>query len=481
VLSALDVTLGIAALLIGLTGAWSPCGFSMVETIGISGRAGTGRVTAAACVTFTLGAVVGGAATFGALAGLGAVIHGAGGDAAYLVAAAIALIAAAAEARGVRIAPQIRRQLPEGWRWTMPLPLAAALYGVLLGLGFTTFVLTFGVWALAGISFAVGDPVSGLIVGIAFGIGRAIPVVVVAPMVDRPLGARCISLMAERPALYRGFRVGDAMTLLAVAVALTTTAAATAANTVVHKGADPSSAGRALAFQRPDRSGVLRTHGSFTQLPGNDPAVGGPYFAVIAGGRTEIHILDRSSLDVLGVAPADGAQAVAVSQGWLAYLTIQKGRYALRARRIHNPANPGPPRLMDSVGRPSQIGHPGLDGGTLVYPVATRDRNAIVKRNIRSGRKKTLLHTSSFGIESPSLLGDHLLYVRIERARESPQATYVPPLIQRLLLTRVGHGGGHTIYSQRNDGQIWSTSLTRHRAFFTLLSGGKEKILVTSR
>ena len=69
-----------------------------------------------------------------------------------MVAAAIAVAAAVAEARGTRIVPQIRRQLPERWRWTMPMPLAAALYGILLGLGFTTFVLSFGVWALAGIS-----------------------------------------------------------------------------------------------------------------------------------------------------------------------------------------------------------------------------------------------------------------------------------------------------------------------------------------
>ena len=59
----------------------------------------------------------------------------------------------------------------------MPLPLAAALYGILLGLGFTTFVLSFGVWALAGISVALGDPGAGVVIGAAFGIGRAIPVV----------------------------------------------------------------------------------------------------------------------------------------------------------------------------------------------------------------------------------------------------------------------------------------------------------------
>ena len=54
----------------------------------------------------------------------------------------------------------------------MPLPLACGLYGLLLGLGFTTFVLSFAVWALAGISFA-GDSVAlGIvIVVIAAGVG----------------------------------------------------------------------------------------------------------------------------------------------------------------------------------------------------------------------------------------------------------------------------------------------------------------------
>ena len=40
------------------------------------------------------------------------------------------------------------------------------LYGVLLGLGFTTFILTFAVWALAGISVALGDPQLGLLIGL---------------------------------------------------------------------------------------------------------------------------------------------------------------------------------------------------------------------------------------------------------------------------------------------------------------------------
>ena len=187
-MGALEIALAAAALLIGATGTFSPCGLSAIDTIGPTGHTGGRRITAAACATFLPGAVVGGLITFGSLALLGQLLHGAGGRAAYVVAGAIALLAAILEARGTSIVPQIRRQLPEHWRRVMPMPLAAALYGVLLGLGFTTFVLSFGVWALAGVSLAVGDPSLGLLLGAAFGIGRAIPIVVLAPMAGSDRG-----------------------------------------------------------------------------------------------------------------------------------------------------------------------------------------------------------------------------------------------------------------------------------------------------
>ena len=127
-------------------------------------------------------------ATFGGLALLGQAL-GAGGAAAIAVAAAVALAAAAGEARGARIVPQVRRQVPESWRRVLPLPLAAGLYGILLGLGFTTFILSFAVWALAGVSVALGDPALGLLVGLGFGIGRTLPVVVLAPLAGTERGA----------------------------------------------------------------------------------------------------------------------------------------------------------------------------------------------------------------------------------------------------------------------------------------------------
>jgi hypothetical protein len=215
----LEALLIVAAAAAGVTGAWSPCGFSMVETLAPQGYAGRMRTTLAACLTFSAGALAGGAATFGGLALLGQAL-GAGGAAALGVAAAIALAAAIGEARGARILPQVRRQVPESWRRRMPLPLAAGLYGVLLGLGFTTFILTFAVWALAGVSVALGDPALGLAIGLAFGAGRLLPVVVLAPAAATEAGTAFHAAMAERPQILRSLRAVDALALAACSVAL---------------------------------------------------------------------------------------------------------------------------------------------------------------------------------------------------------------------------------------------------------------------
>jgi len=215
------VTLALVAALTafaaGLTGAWSPCGFSMVDTLGEAGRGR--RAVLAACAAFTVGAVAGGVVTFGALAALGAALQLGGSALALGVAVAVAGLAAAGEAAGVRVVPQIRRQVPERWRRVMPLPAAAALYGLLLGLGFTTFVLTLAVWALAGVSIALGSPLVGVAIGVGFGAGRALPVVVMAPRL-RGLGGRMLTSMMERPQILRRLRLADAAMLAGLAVAI---------------------------------------------------------------------------------------------------------------------------------------------------------------------------------------------------------------------------------------------------------------------
>ena len=463
-MSGLELSLAAAGLMIGVTGTWSPCGFSMVETIGPVGHTGGRRTTIAACATFLPGAVVGGMATFGSLAAVGGLLHGAGGRAAYLAAAAIALVAVAAEARGTPIVPQIRRQLPEHWRRLMPMPLAAALYGVLLGLAFTTFVLSFGVWALAGISLAVGEPEAGLVIGAAFGIGRAIPIVVLAPAAGTRFGARATELLAERPGIYRGARLADALALLVAAAALGVSGSATAAQTAVPNGADPSADGPDLVFQRADRSGVLLRDGQEIELPGTDPAVGGPYVAVIQG--AEAVLLDRAGLAEVARVPAAGADALAVSGEWLVYRRREGGRDVLDAQRITDPLNPGAPQRITSAASPSQVGRPSIDGHLVAWATAQRDESRVWIRDLEDRKNKVVAGSRFALLSNPALDGGRLVYVRATERRE------------QLIARNVGKGGGgHPIHRFKGQGYLWSTELQGGTAWVTVVREGGIEIV----
>ena len=424
-LSGLELALVAAALVIGLTGAWSPCGFSMVETIGPTGHTGGRPTTFAALATFVPGALVGGVLTFGTLALLGELAHGAGGEVSYAIAAAIAILAAIAEARGLPIVPQIRRQLPEHWRRVMPMPVAAWLYGILLGLGFTTFVLSFGVWALAGISFAVGDPAAGIAIGVAFGAGRAIPVLGLAPVCDRPSGIRVTELMTQQPGIYRAFRAGDAAALVCAGAALVVATPAGAAAPSARGAGDPSASGADLAFERLGGGGVLRRGGREIGLPGTDPAVGGPFIAVRQGGQ--IALLGRRGLGERARVAAPGADALAVSRFWLAYRAREDGAVVIRARRIAVQSGGISPGGGVAIGEaatvakaasPASLSPPSLFRGTLVYSRSSSRSSSVLARVLGRKGAKPLISSSRWLLSTPSVLGRSFAYVRSTNERQ---------------------------------------------------------------
>ena len=401
----LEAVLLAAGLIAGVTGAWSPCGFSMVDTLAPHGYAGRLRTTLVACVTFAAGALAGGIATFGGLALLGRAL-GAGETAALALAAAIALAAAALEARGARIVPQVRRQVPESWRRVLPLPLAAGLYGILLGLGFTTFILSFAVWALAGVSVALGDPGLGLLVGLGFGIGRTLPVVVLAPLAGTERGAAAHAAMAERPAILRALRAADAAALAACAAALWA-APAQAASVFAVPATDPSADGQVIAFQEPGGGGVLARPGARQPAPGPHPAVGGGKLAWIGTGTVEV----RSQADPAYVftVPA-AADSVAVSGGWVAWRGQDQGADALFATALP-PAAPAP-QVVVRAAAGTTLGRPALTGDRLLFHVAGGARGRIVELQLASGRRTTLRSAPRALLLNPSSDGRRLLYVR---------------------------------------------------------------------
>jgi hypothetical protein len=414
-LSGVIVCAAITAAVAGVTGAWSPCGFSMVETIGSALGDARRGATLAASATFALGTLLGGVLTFGGLAFAGQLIGGGVDGLREGLGAAIALAAAIADWRGVRIAPQIRRQVPERWRWTLPLPLACALYGVLLGLGFTTFVLAFAVWALAGISFASGDPLLGAAVGLAFGVGRALPVLWMAPGLRGGSGARRLDDMASEPRLWLGLRRLDALGLVLCALALGG-ASATASAAPVAAATEPSTAGGELAWQQLGGTGLLRNiAGGLSALPGEHPALGGSMIAWASAGS--VTVADRASLTPRLTIAVAGVNALAVSDTWLVY----RQQDASGAERLVGVSltTPGQTRYVFGAQLAGEVGRPSLQGTSVVFAIGTPASSAIEALDLTGGGAR-LLRVARHGaaLSNPSLLGGQLLFVRVTRCAQ---------------------------------------------------------------
>ncbi|HEX4034091.1 MAG TPA: hypothetical protein VHX66_06580 [Solirubrobacteraceae bacterium] len=416
-LSGALAAIALAALVAGIAGAWSPCGFSMVDTIGTAlGDVRRATMTLASA-TFTLGALAGGAVTFGGLALLGSLLGGGASGVRDAIAAALALAAAAADWRGLRIAPQIRRQVPERWRWIMPLPLACALYGVLLGLGFTTFVLSFAVWALAGMSFASGSLSFGLVAGIAFGVGRALPVLWIAPRLGREDGQRALDRLALEPRLWLGLRRVDAIALSFGALLLGA-AAATAAPPAqfAHLGTDPSTAGRALAWERPTTGGWLVRPAGTARIPGRFPALGGGRIAwVAADGAITVATRFPAPHPRTFAAPASASiDDLAVSRHWLVVRDQGSGGVAnLFAISL---AHPKRRVYLQGAGLPGAIGRPSLSGSRVVWTYSDAVRSTLYEANLATGARRILLRSARNVLyANPSLAGGRLLYERSDR------------------------------------------------------------------
>jgi|GEM_PF-1066002 len=414
----------LTALLAGVAGAWSPCGFSMVDTIG--GALGDPRrpVMFVACATFAVGAVTGGALTFGGLAYLGYLVEHHSSGVREALGAAIALVAAVADWRGAKIAPQIRRQVPERWRHSMPLSLACGLYGILLGLGFTTFVLAFAVWALAGISFATGSPLLGLLIGCAFGVGRALPIVLMAPGLGTGDGAGALERMASEPRLWLGLRRLDALGLCLCALFLGGSVASAAG---LRAATDPSVGSGELVWQQVNGPGMLRLRSGLTSiLPGDNPALSPSLIAWEDRGLLTVG--DRATMATQETFPVAQLSALTISDEWVVYRAPRTaGTESLFAVSVSAPMQTAQSIASGPTGT---IGRPTLEGSKVVFALSTTRRSAIVEVDLATGVRHTLRFTRSGAMfANPSLRAGRLLYERTDRC--SQQLRIGPPATHR--------------------------------------------------
>lgn len=157
---------------------------SSIHPLGERARSNRWSVTVAA---FALGAAIGG----GALGMVAAVLGAASRFSSVTSIVPVMVVAGAAVADLLRVpVPTPHRQVNERWIGTYRGWVYGGGFGLQLGLGFATYVVTWLVPALVVTIAWIGDPTTGAWIGAVFGLSRTLPLLA-AGWIDRPdrLGA----------------------------------------------------------------------------------------------------------------------------------------------------------------------------------------------------------------------------------------------------------------------------------------------------
>jgi hypothetical protein len=429
----------------------------MVETI-TPDVCGSRRRQAGALLFFALGALV-------ASACVGAVLGLAGSriDAwALPVAALFALVGAAREGGFTRLPlPQSRRQVPEPWRFTLPLPAWAAGYGVGLGLGFLTYQPVATFWVACAAAVALGRPLAGAVCFAAYGVGRSL--VLFLPLRRGSDATAIVEALAGRRLV--ALRV-NAVALLACA-ALLTAPAAGAELIPLGPGSqfDPSAIGTAFAYTQRDLGVssvvVLPSAGGALQYPeAESPSLDGERLAY--QNAAGIRIVRWATGEE--VARVDGATSKpALDWPWLAYRRKVPDRTLLELKDLTT----GEVRRLGSVSGGADLGRPSIAAGRVAWHAAGSRGSRILLYKIASGDKQVVMATTIALLSNPSLSSTRILWIK---QRQGISSAYVRKLrrTQIRLLARVS--------SQRTF--YWTTDLYGLTAYVTrwTVAGGFARI-----
>jgi hypothetical protein len=434
-------------------------------------RLGGRRALAASGAAFAGGLALGGAVVFGTLGLIGATLHP--GRTVVALAVAVALAAAAIDAAGRRVRPQIRVQVPESWRRTMPLPRALFLYGLLLGTGLTTYVPAATAWALLPLALVLGNVSGPLAIGLSLAAGRALPVLILAWHGEE-------TVLAERPQGLRALRALAALSLV-LGLAALVAGEARAATTVATPASDPSVTGTELAWQRPGLGGFLSRNGQVAQLPGTHPAIGGALVAWYVG--SAVTVASRDTLTPAVQLNLSGVQTLAVSDTWLVERVerFDTGTQIL----VQALADTSKSTVVASAKRPGELGRPSLSGDVVLFHRATAKGSWITAYNIATGGRRKVRTSGDAQLLNPSLLGGKLLYVRESRCAQELRIGPIAGGKERVLYRLAplagqdrGHERGHTSQGEHppcphrprpTSKMLWTTALASSSAYVTLL------------
>lgn len=216
----------VVAVVAAIRSLWSPCGLSMLTSITPFTERSKGHRYPLTASWFVIGALAGGA-LLGTLGAIGAAAVAALPGVGWILPAGIvmAVIGTASDLRlGGFHLPLVPRQVDETWlrkyrRWVY-----AAGFGVQIGSGFATYVMTGAVYLTLALAMLTGSPLTAFRICLLFGGARGLAVLVGA-IARTPAGLRQLLSRVDRAApLSQGVAVATqvwaAVALLGLMVGL---------------------------------------------------------------------------------------------------------------------------------------------------------------------------------------------------------------------------------------------------------------------
>jgi hypothetical protein len=421
----------------------------MIETI-TPDVCGSRRRRRAALALFALGAVVAAAALGLALGALGDLI---GARAAVAAVAVLTALAAARELGLVRLpVPQLRSQVPDWWRFRLPLPVWSLGYGAGLGVGVFTYQPFATFWIACAAAVVLAAPLPAATAFALYGVGRAL--MVVLPTLrgtEPPLAVE--RLVRRRPLLARA----NALVLAAAAVALALAATPVASAGPLYLGPgsqlDPAPSGTVLAYtQRDGTSTQVVVRSSETQsvtYAGRTPSLDGNVLAYATADG--VRVVRWRTRDEIRRAP--GAEKPALDWPWLAYrVDVYDGTKELWLTNVVN----GELRLVTSVGPTLDLGRPSVAAGRVAWHVAGSSGSRIGLYTIATGGRRILARSKIALLSHPSLSGERVAWVEERQGRAY------------LRLRALDKGPTTTLTSSAfRDETFWTTALSGRTAYVT--------------
>ena len=257
-----------------------------------------------------------------------------------------------------------------------------------------------------------------------------------------------------RPGLLRGARAGDAVALAGRGASLLAGGGGAAGASKPggrRRLRIPPSPAPALAYEAAAGRAVVEAGGKRTELPGTDPAIGGPGSAVIRDGRVEVieRVLGRGARGRRrrGRRRRRDQQALAGRPPPRRRARRDRGRPRSASR-----ARPGKLRRVAARRRAPQLSRPALSGNTARLHRGQAARSALLRAHALGGQGEAAPASRSsktLSFTGPSVAGARIAYVETSRKRQTVRVTK-------------GGGSGNVVL-RRGSGPptLWTTALAQ--------------------